>query len=73
MKDLCGLGRDLTKVVIIDNLVESFGFQPFNGIFIPSYYGDPEDRELETMMDFLEILEQEEDVRFAVEKYYRDL
>jgi len=45
-KDLSKLGRDLKKIIIIDNLAENFELQPENGIFIQSWYGDPEDRAL---------------------------
>ena len=33
-------------MIIIDNMAENFELQPENGIFIQSWYGDPEDRAL---------------------------
>ncbi len=38
------MGRDLSKLIIIDNLADNFQNQPENGIFIQSWYGEPEDK-----------------------------
>ena len=40
------LGRDLSRVIIIDNLADNFQNQPENGIFIQSWYGEPDDKAL---------------------------
>ncbi|EGR32757.1 NLI interacting factor-like phosphatase family protein, putative [Ichthyophthirius multifiliis] len=53
IKDLTVIGRDLNKVIIIDNTVENFQLQPENGICIQSWYGDPQDRAL---LDLIPIL-----------------
>ena len=45
-KDLSKLGRDLSKVIIVDNIAENFRLQPDNGIFIKTWYEDPEDTAL---------------------------
>jgi len=45
---------NLAKVIIIDNLAESFQFQPMNGIKIKSWYGENEDNELPYYMRILE-------------------
>lgn len=73
VKDMCGLGRDLSKVVIIDNAVEAFGFQMENGVLIEPFLGCPSDKGLLDMVAFLEMMNKEEDVRRAVEKYYQTL
>ena len=45
-KDLSKLGRDLSKVIIVDNIAENFRLQPDNGIFIKTWYEDQEDTAL---------------------------
>ena len=46
LKDLSKLGRDITKVCIIDNNKENFDLQPENGLHISSFVGDQNDTEL---------------------------
>ena len=46
LQDLSKLGRDLSKVIIVDNIAENFKLQPDNGIFIKTWYEDPEDTAL---------------------------
>jgi len=43
LKDLSKLGRELDKVIIIDNLPDNFQKQPMNGIYIKSWYGEEQD------------------------------
>ncbi len=43
IKDLSLLGRDIRKVLIIDNNAENFQLQPENGICIKSWFGEQED------------------------------
>lgn len=45
-KDLSRLGRSLSKTLIVDNNAENFQLQPDNGIYIKSWYDDPEDKAL---------------------------
>jgi len=74
LKDLNVLGRDLSKVVIIDNAITSFAYQVDNGIPILSWYDDEADNELTDLLPFLEALSQVDDVRpyirdaFAIQK-----
>lgn len=43
IKDLSKIGRDLEKMIIVDNVAENFQFQPENGILIKSWFDDLED------------------------------
>lgn len=43
IKDLSLLGRDLSTVIIVDNIADCFKFQKANGILIKSFYGNPND------------------------------
>lgn len=56
VKDLSKLGRDLSKVVIIDNMPQNFRLQKENGIFIKNYYG--EDSNDTALIDLIPILKQ---------------
>ena len=46
IKDLSKLGRDISKVVIVDNNKDNFSLQPENGLHICSFLGDQNDDEL---------------------------
>jgi len=71
MKDLARLGRDLSKVIIVDNLPENFRLQPDNGIAIKPWYDDHEDNALLELAPLLVnmALRQVPDVRVALRKF----
>ena len=65
IKDLSLIGRDLRKVIILDNLPQNFSLQPENGVRIQSWTGDPNDRSLAYLCPFFLMIAEEkpDDVR----------
>ncbi len=55
-KDLSLLGRDLNKIIIIDNVAENFRLQKDNGLNIKNFEGDENDNELIELMDDLKYI-----------------
>jgi len=55
-KDLSRLGRDLERTLIIDNVQENFMLHPQHGIFISTWYDDPQDTALSDLTPLLEEL-----------------
>lgn len=68
------LGRDLTKIIIVDNIAENFKLQPENGIVIKTWRDDMKDTALNEVANILlEIIhKQVNDVRKAL-VYLREL
>nr|CAD2130173.1 unnamed protein product [Meloidogyne enterolobii] len=62
VKDLEKLGRDLRKVVIIDNSPASYAFHPNNSLPIRTWFDDPDDTELLDLLPILEELARVEDI-----------
>ncbi|XP_064389384.1 carboxy-terminal domain RNA polymerase II polypeptide A small phosphatase 1-like [Halichondria panicea] len=62
VKDLSKLGRDLTKVCIIDNSPQSYIFHPDNAVPVTSWFDDPNDTELLDLIPFFEGLDKVDNV-----------
>ena len=62
IKDLSKLGRDISKVIIIDNNKDNFSLQPENGLHICSFVGDQNDDELYSLSeDLMKIVNSKKD------------
>lgn len=73
IKDLQKLGRELSKVLIVDNSPENFQLQPENGIYIKTWYDDASDKALEELLKVLKFVSEQrgKDVRESL-KTLRD-
>jgi CTD small phosphatase-like protein 2 len=74
MKDLTKIGKDLRKIIIIDNMKENFKLQQDNGIHIKSWFNDnPNDTELLKIGQALKdiYLDGIEDVRQGVRAFLK--
>nr|CCC89696.1 conserved hypothetical protein [Trypanosoma congolense IL3000] len=69
VKDLSLLGRDLDRVVIVDNSPVAYLFQQRNAIPIPSWFDDPSDNELQQLIPLLETLASASDVYSVLDRY----
>ena len=76
VKDLSKLGRDLSKVIIIENTPQNFKLQKENGIFIKNFYG--EDKNDSALLDLIPILKivannENNDVRNELKKLKNEI
>ncbi|XP_043842005.1 CTD small phosphatase-like protein isoform X2 [Dromiciops gliroides] len=69
VKDLSQLGRELSKVIIIDNSPASYIFHPENAVPVQSWFDDMADTELLDLIPFFEGLSREEDVYGMLQKF----
>ncbi|KAL4386511.1 hypothetical protein GQ457_09G003260 [Hibiscus cannabinus] len=70
VKDLSEMGRNLGRVVIVDDNPNAYSLQPENAVPIRPFVEDSEDRELEKLLRFFEWSEGLEDTRVAVMQYF---
>ncbi|XP_068427902.1 uncharacterized protein [Clinocottus analis] len=68
VKDLSRLGRDLNKVIIIDNSPASYVFHPDNAVPVTSWFDDMSDTELLDLIPFFERLSKVDDVYGALQQ-----
>ncbi|KAM4689080.1 CTD small phosphatase-like protein [Discoglossus pictus] len=62
VKDLSRLGRELNKVIIVDNSPASYIFHPENAVPVQSWFDDMTDTELMDLIPFFEGLSKEDNV-----------
>ncbi|XP_047211625.1 carboxy-terminal domain RNA polymerase II polypeptide A small phosphatase 1 [Girardinichthys multiradiatus] len=62
VKDLSRLGRDLKKVIIVDNSPASYIFHPDNAVPVASWFDDMSDTELLDLIPFFERLSKVDNV-----------
>ena len=79
VKDISKLGRDLTKIIIVDNEKNSFCLQQRNGILIKPFYGENNDFNLDMTLDNLSIIilkiikNNFQDIRKELEVYKEEI
>jgi CTD small phosphatase-like protein 2 len=71
LKDLSILGRDLARVMIVDNSPQAFAYQLDNGIPIETWIDDVTDMELLNLIPLLDHLHQCNDVRPVLRNHFR--
>ncbi|XP_067890875.1 carboxy-terminal domain RNA polymerase II polypeptide A small phosphatase 1-like isoform X2 [Heterodontus francisci] len=69
VKDLSRLGRDLNKLLIIDNSPASYVFHPNNAVPIASWFDDMSDTELLDLIPFFERLSKEENIYTLLQEH----
>ena len=71
IKDLSKMGRDLEKIIIVDNLSQCFKLHSDNGILISSFYGEDENDKalIELQKILIKIFYENCDVRISINKF----
>lgn len=75
LKDLSKLGRDLSKVIIVDNIAENYSAHKTNGLLISSWFDDPNDTALQSLSLFLKeiVRRQLPDVRVVIDQMVKKM
>ena len=75
VKDLSRLGRDLARIIIVDNMEQNYKLQPENGITIRPFWGkDANDMALIDLLRILvEIAKNNMDVRDGISYFKEDI
>ena len=74
-KDLNKLGRDLSKVIIVDNMKDNFKMQPNNGLYVKTWINDINDHQFKDLMKILKdiVFFNAIDVRPIIEKINEEI
>ena len=77
IKDISRIGRDMKKIIIVDNIANNFKLNPENGIQIAPYFGEYSKNdtvlfELKKLLIMFHKMEYE-DLRLAIKKYSKDI
>jgi len=77
IKDISRIGRDMKKIIIIDNIANNYKLNPENGIQIAPYFGEYSKNdtvlfELKKLLIMFHKLEYE-DLRVAIKNYAKDI
>ena len=75
VKDISKIGRDLSKIIIVENIPQNYRLQKENGILIKSFYGeDIYDNALVLLGDILiKIANEFIDLRIGISKYKNEI
>ena len=75
VKDLTRIGRDLDKIIIVDDMPQNFRLQKENGINIKPFFGDDmDDSALYELVPILKnIALSNKDVRIGINKYREEI
>ena len=75
VKDLSRLGRDMSRIIIVDNMEQNYKFQPDNGITIRPFWGkDTNDMALYDLLTILvQISQKNMDVRDGIRLFKEDI
>jgi Dullard-like phosphatase family protein len=75
VKDISRLGRDLSKIIIVDNMEQNYKLQKNNGITIRPFWGkDNDDSALIDLLEILiEIAKRKLDVRTGLKLFKEDI
>ena len=75
VKDLSRLGRDMSRIIIVDNMEQNYKFQPDNGITIRPFWGkDTNDMALYDLLTILlQISQRNMDVRDGIRLFKEDI
>ena len=75
VKDISRIGRDMKKIIIIDNMKENFRLNQKNGIKIFPFYGDQNDKVLFELCKILVMIVKQgyEDLTLALQNYSNEI